>query len=324
MLEIKNVTKVFNPGTVNEKVALNDFSLTLEDGDFVTVIGGNGAGVTKALQPTEGRDGTGSGGGGGSRYWPGQAGGSGIIIIRITWIKQEMQWITDPIRVSGPDGTTQGEIYVDVNAVTNWVGGDLVITYTNAVTGGGLRLQNQEKTTYKIWANAEILLVGGGGGGGFGNNRTIGGGAGGGAGGFIAVSNVLICSDTEYDIAIGVGGAAGTSEEGKEAGGNGGLSSLKGKEGPVDYQALGGVGGGVSNEVTAYKVIRKVNGEEVKPERFGDCFIALDLEAGEYDINLTFTPKGFKEGIVISAISIFVYAAIMIMKTRKRKKRRMY
>lgn len=44
MLEIKNVTKIFNAGTVNEKVALDNVSLTLNDGDFVTVIGGNGAG----------------------------------------------------------------------------------------------------------------------------------------------------------------------------------------------------------------------------------------------------------------------------------------
>lgn len=44
MLEIKNVYKTFNAGTVNEKVALQDLNLTLEDGDFVTVIGGNGAG----------------------------------------------------------------------------------------------------------------------------------------------------------------------------------------------------------------------------------------------------------------------------------------
>ena len=44
MLEIKNVTKIFNAGTVNEKIAIDDLSLTLNDGDFVTVIGGNGAG----------------------------------------------------------------------------------------------------------------------------------------------------------------------------------------------------------------------------------------------------------------------------------------
>lgn len=54
MLEIRNITKVFNAGTVNEKVALNDFSLTLEDGDFVTVIGGNGAGKSTMLNAIAG------------------------------------------------------------------------------------------------------------------------------------------------------------------------------------------------------------------------------------------------------------------------------
>ena len=54
MLEIRNVTKVFNPGTVNEKVALDNFSLTLEDGDFVTVIGGNGAGKSTMMNAIAG------------------------------------------------------------------------------------------------------------------------------------------------------------------------------------------------------------------------------------------------------------------------------
>ncbi len=54
MLEIKGITKVFNPGTVNEKVALNDLSLTLNDGDFVTVIGGNGAGKSTLLNAVAG------------------------------------------------------------------------------------------------------------------------------------------------------------------------------------------------------------------------------------------------------------------------------
>lgn len=54
MLEIKNITKTFNPGTVNEKVALNDLSLTLKDGDFVTVIGGNGAGKSTMLNAVAG------------------------------------------------------------------------------------------------------------------------------------------------------------------------------------------------------------------------------------------------------------------------------
>ena len=40
MLELQNIYKTFNPGTVNEKRALNGVSLKLEDGDFVTVIGG--------------------------------------------------------------------------------------------------------------------------------------------------------------------------------------------------------------------------------------------------------------------------------------------
>lgn len=54
MLEIKNVTKVFNAGTVNEKIALDNVSLTLNDGDFVTVIGGNGAGKSTMLNAVAG------------------------------------------------------------------------------------------------------------------------------------------------------------------------------------------------------------------------------------------------------------------------------
>ena len=49
MLEIKDVHKTFNAGTINEKVALNGFNLTLNDGDYVTVIGGNGAGKSTML-----------------------------------------------------------------------------------------------------------------------------------------------------------------------------------------------------------------------------------------------------------------------------------
>ena len=49
MLELKHIRKTFNPGTVNEKVALNDLNLTLRDGDFITVIGGNGAGKSTML-----------------------------------------------------------------------------------------------------------------------------------------------------------------------------------------------------------------------------------------------------------------------------------
>lgn len=49
MLELKNIYKTFNAGTVNEKRALNDLSITLNDGDFVTIIGGNGAGKSTML-----------------------------------------------------------------------------------------------------------------------------------------------------------------------------------------------------------------------------------------------------------------------------------
>ena len=54
MLEIKNVYKTFNAGTVNQKIALNGLDLTLEDGDFVTVIGGNGAGKSTMLNAVAG------------------------------------------------------------------------------------------------------------------------------------------------------------------------------------------------------------------------------------------------------------------------------
>ena len=54
MLELKNICKTFNPGTINAKTALNDLSLTLADGDFVTVIGGNGAGKSTMLNAIAG------------------------------------------------------------------------------------------------------------------------------------------------------------------------------------------------------------------------------------------------------------------------------
>ena len=54
MLKIENVKKVFNRGTVNEKVALNGLNLHLKPGEFVTVIGGNGAGKSTMLNSVAG------------------------------------------------------------------------------------------------------------------------------------------------------------------------------------------------------------------------------------------------------------------------------
>jgi len=49
MLNINGIYKIFNSGTINEKVALRNLSLTLQEGDFVTLIGGNGAGKSTLL-----------------------------------------------------------------------------------------------------------------------------------------------------------------------------------------------------------------------------------------------------------------------------------
>lgn len=54
MLELKNICKTFNPGTINAKVALNHLNLTLKNGDFCTVIGGNGAGKSTMLNAVAG------------------------------------------------------------------------------------------------------------------------------------------------------------------------------------------------------------------------------------------------------------------------------
>ena len=54
MLELKNICKTFNPGTINAKVALNHLNLKLNEGDFVTVIGGNGAGKSTMLNAVAG------------------------------------------------------------------------------------------------------------------------------------------------------------------------------------------------------------------------------------------------------------------------------
>ena len=54
MLDLKNISKTFNPGTINEKRALSHLDLHLDPGDFVTVIGGNGAGKSTMLNAIAG------------------------------------------------------------------------------------------------------------------------------------------------------------------------------------------------------------------------------------------------------------------------------
>ena len=49
MLEVRNITKIYNPGTVTEQRLFNDFSLTVEEDQFVTIVGGNGSGKTSLL-----------------------------------------------------------------------------------------------------------------------------------------------------------------------------------------------------------------------------------------------------------------------------------
>ncbi|MBO5514005.1 MAG: ABC transporter ATP-binding protein [Mogibacterium sp.] len=54
MLRVEEITKIFNPGTINEKVAVDKLSLHLAPGEFVTVIGGNGAGKSTLLNAVAG------------------------------------------------------------------------------------------------------------------------------------------------------------------------------------------------------------------------------------------------------------------------------
>ncbi|MFP4017534.1 MAG: ATP-binding cassette domain-containing protein, partial [Halanaerobiales bacterium] len=49
MLKIKSIKKVFAAGSINEKIALNNISLSLEEGEFLTIIGDNGAGKSTLL-----------------------------------------------------------------------------------------------------------------------------------------------------------------------------------------------------------------------------------------------------------------------------------
>lgn len=62
----------------------------------------------------------------------------------------------------------------------------------------------------------------------------------------------------------------------------------------------------------------KVNGEKVIPKQFGGCLIALDLESGDYDISMEFAPKGLKEGVLVSVVSVILFVGIMLLMKRKK------
>lgn len=61
-----------------------------------------------------------------------------------------------------------------------------------------------------------------------------------------------------------------------------------------------------------------VNGEKTEPALVGECLMALDLEPGSYRIELEYVPYGLKQGILLSAVSILVFAGIMLLRRRKR------
>ena len=100
MLEIKEISKTFNAGTVNEKTALNGVSLTLNDGDFVTVIGGNGAGKSTLLNAVAG-------------VWPVDQGSISIDGVDVTYLPEykRARYIgrvfQDPMRGTVPDMTLE-------------------------------------------------------------------------------------------------------------------------------------------------------------------------------------------------------------------------
>ena len=86
MLKLIDIHKTFNPGTINEKVALNGVDLHLNEGDFVTVIGGNGAGKSTMLNAVAGA-------------WPVD---SGKIIIGETDVTKLSEYKRAASRVSWP------------------------------------------------------------------------------------------------------------------------------------------------------------------------------------------------------------------------------
>ena len=102
MLELHQVCKTFNPGTVNEKAALNHLSLTLEEGDFVTVIGGNGAGKSTMLNAISG-------------VWPVDAGTIRIDGVDVTELSEQQRAVYLGRVFQDPMVGTAGNMTIEEN-----------------------------------------------------------------------------------------------------------------------------------------------------------------------------------------------------------------
>lgn len=64
-----------------------------------------------------------------------------------------------------------------------------------------------------------------------------------------------------------------------------------------------------------------VNGEKTEPALVGECLMALDLEPGDYQIELEYETYGLKQGIVLSVVSVAVFAGVMLLRRRRSKVR---
>ncbi len=192
-------------------------------------VGGKGAAGSSAdRNGAAGATNTGSGGGGGaggSYSGTGGAGGSGIVIVRYTLSQ------LSTVEIGGATITYSP-------AATNWVDGELVLTYTNTDRPGLLSLPR--------YTQVRALLVGGGGAGAnpAAAGATRGGAGGGGAGGFLDVaSHGLLAGD--YNVVVGIGGVAQAANV-QSSGANGENSSITlSGETEAALCALGGGGGGM-------------------------------------------------------------------------------
>lgn len=102
MLEIRHISKTFNPGTINEKKALIDVSFTLEDGDFCTVIGGNGAGKSTIMNAVAG-------------VWPVDTGSIWIDGIDVTTLPENKRAVYLGRVFQDPMTGTAGDMQIDEN-----------------------------------------------------------------------------------------------------------------------------------------------------------------------------------------------------------------